>query len=116
LPDDRGVEVWPEVPRHALLECVARSRIAFFPNALDPSPRLLGEALCLDVPVLVNRAILGGWKYVTRSTGTFFEGEHDVVDAARRCLSHSHAPRAWFTANYGPVNSGRRLAAFVDQF
>jgi hypothetical protein len=29
---------------------------------LDASPALLTEALCLDVPVVVNHRILGGWR------------------------------------------------------
>ena len=77
-----------------------RRRILFAPNLHDASPRVLAEALCLDVPILVNRHILGGWKYVTNATGAFFGGEHDVVDAVRVLLSERRRaelqPRRWF--------------------
>ena len=30
------------------------------------------QALALDVPLLMNRNIIGGWKYVNEKTGEFF--------------------------------------------
>jgi hypothetical protein len=116
---------WAEVPYgelqvtgdlawHELMECLARSRIALFPNGLDPSPRLLAESLCLNVPLVVNREILGGWKYVTPYTGEFFNTEVDVVQVVREVLDTSYSPREWFMANHGPFKAGRRLAGFLD--
>jgi hypothetical protein len=67
----------------------------------------------MDVPILVNRKILGGWKYVTQSTGIFFDSDDDVGQAAARCLSSSTDPRAWFHANYGPERSALRLSSFL---
>jgi hypothetical protein len=29
-------------------------------------------------------------------------------------LATSYSPRAWFVANHGPVNAGRRLAEFLE--
>ncbi|HKQ79956.1 MAG TPA: hypothetical protein VJ810_40055 [Blastocatellia bacterium] len=95
---------WPE-----MLARLALARFLFAPNALDASPRLLAEALCLNVRLVVNRDILGGWKYVNRFTGVFFDGEGDVVAAARACLDRSLSPRDWFRANYGPYLAGKRL-------
>ena len=92
-----------------LLARLYRARFLFVPNTLDASPRLLTEALCLNVPVVVNREILGGWKYVNRFTGVFFSGERDVVAAVRTCLNRALSPRHWFRANYGPYLSGSRL-------
>jgi glycosyltransferase involved in cell wall biosynthesis len=108
------LEVTGQLPWHELMECLARSRIALFPNSLDASPRLIAEAMCLDVPVLVSRDILGGWKYVTPDTGEFFDTEVDAVQVVRTMLGTSYSPRAWFVANHGPVNAGRRLAEFLE--
>ena len=33
---------------------------------------LVRQALALDVPLLMNRNIIGGWKYVNEKTGEFF--------------------------------------------
>lgn len=98
-----------ELPWHEMLDHVASARFLFAPNVEDASPRLLAEALCLDVPLVVNRAILGGWKYVNRFTGVFFDGPDDVSSAVRTCIGRRLQPRAWFRANHGPYNAGRRM-------
>jgi len=112
-PGRGSVDVVDELPWHELMECLARSKSALFPNHMDPSPRLLAEALCLDVPVLVNRDILGGWKYVNSDTGSFFDTEADAVEWSRLMHVNSYHPRAWFSANYGPTRAGQRLAEFL---
>lgn len=90
--------------------CVARSRVALFPGRMDPSPRLITQSLCLDVPVLLHSGILGGWKYVEPETGRFFDNETDVGFEAMSCISGHHSPREWITRNYGPDRAARRLA------
>jgi hypothetical protein len=112
----------PDVPRSAnidlrtnlgwpdLLASTAASRIALLPNRFDPSPRVLAEAIALDVPALVNAEILGGWKYVNETTGTMFCDEHDVVEAALACLAGDRSPSSWWKERYGRDLSSRRLA------
>ncbi len=75
---------------------------------------LLTEALCLDVPVVVNQRILGGWKYVRPETGRFFAGAGDVAGAVTACLTERFAPCAWFRAHHGPGHAAGRLAAFLE--
>jgi hypothetical protein len=103
-----GVTMTGPLPWARLLSVVAAARCLFVPAVLDASPRVLAEALCLDVPVVVNREILGGWHYVNAFTGTFFDDEHDVV-AAVRGLGAGRRPRAWFIAHHGPARAGARL-------
>jgi len=93
----------------ALMRVLGRSRMLFVPNRQDPSPRLIAEALCMDVPVVVNRRILGGWHYVNPFTGVFFDDEADVGAAAHRCLTSWTSPRRWFIAHHGPLHAGERL-------
>jgi glycosyltransferase involved in cell wall biosynthesis len=114
IPDVPGIEARGELPWHELMACLAQARVAFFPNVLDASPVLLTEALCLDVPVVVNRRILGGWKYVRPDTGRFFTDQDDVTGAVAACLTGDFAPRAWFSASHGPEHAASRLAAFLD--
>jgi glycosyltransferase involved in cell wall biosynthesis len=113
VPRHPNIELRPQVSWTELLYCTARCNLAFIPNELDASPRVLTEALALDVPVLVNADILGGWKYVNDETGQFFVDESDVVAAAERCLGASVRPRAWYLEHYGPTRSGARLAAHL---
>jgi glycosyltransferase involved in cell wall biosynthesis len=108
-----GVSLHPPLAWNDLLALLAGTRFLFVPNQLDASPRILAEALCLDVPILVNRAILGGWKYVNAYTGAFFDGEDDVVEAAGMCASPRRAPRTWFVANHGPHHAGERLRTLL---
>jgi hypothetical protein len=109
FPSSSGVSFHPLLPWDRLLSHIAKAGCLFIPNVMDASPRVLTEALCLDVPVVVNRNILGGWKYVNRFTGTFFEDEHDIIPAVRACLHQAVEPRKWFCANYGPYLAGCRL-------
>jgi hypothetical protein len=113
LPDLPGVETCGYIPWAEFLQCLVRSRLAFFPNVLDASPRVMTEALTLDVPIVVNERILGGWKYVNPRTGAFFRDESDVVAAITTVLAGAYDPRAWFTDNHGPEHSGARLAEFL---
>jgi hypothetical protein len=111
VPDHPNIDVTPMLPWSELMQCTARSRLAFLPNVMDASPRVITEALALDVPVLVNRAILGGWKYVEEDTGRFFGDEHDVVAATEECLTARFHPRETLLRTYGKHRSARRLAS-----
>lgn len=75
-------------------------RVLFAPNIHDASPRVLVEGLSLNVPILVNRHILGGWKYVNNQTGSFFDSEDNVVEAFRDIQARQQQsqlrPREWF--------------------
>ncbi|MFF0448784.1 hypothetical protein ACFYT4_20635 [Streptomyces sp. NPDC004609] len=108
-----GVRVTGPLPWRLLLDVVAGARALFVPAVEDASPRVLAEALCLDVPVVVNRAILGGWHYVNSFTGVFFDGEEDAVAAVERVLASGRRPRAWFTAHHGPVRAGARVLGLL---
>ncbi|MCK9931120.1 hypothetical protein MXD62_28935 [Frankia sp. Mgl5] len=92
-----------------LLAAIAAARCLLVPAVIDPSPRVLAEALCLDVPVVVNRRIIGGWKYVNHFTGTFFADEDDVVPAVRSVLRVRRRPRRWFLAHHGPARAGAEV-------
>ena len=114
-PDHPLIELAPKLPWRKFIGCLARSRVAFFPNTWDPCPRVMAEAMCLDVPLLVNREILGGWKYVCAATGSFFSDDEEAIRSIGDLMSTSLAPRDWFGENYGPQNAGRRLAKFLRE-
>lgn len=66
----------------------------------DASPRVLVEALCVNTTILVNRHIIGGWKYVVEETGEFFETADDVLEAWDRLRDPARQsrldPRGWY--------------------
>jgi hypothetical protein len=112
----RGVTWRPFLPRAEFLAALARARFLFVPNDADASPRVLAEALSLDVPLLMNRGILGGWHYLNRRTGVTFDGEKDVAVGALSCLAErTWRCRPWFEAHHGPRRSGTRLARLLSR-
>ena len=117
-PSPQGLTMLPYLPLEQFFAYLARARFVFVPHILDASPRMICDALCLNVPVVCNRHILGGWKYINESTGCFFENENDVATAARYVLGHvtgQETPRQWYAAHYGPERAGRRLAGFLQR-
>jgi len=69
-------------------------------NVHDASPRVLAEAMCMDVPVLINWHILGGWKYATEQTGEDFVDTASFIQAYKRLREPERKarlrPRQWY--------------------
>lgn len=97
-----------------------QSRFAFLPQIHDASPRVSTQALAMDVPVLMNWYIQGGWKYVNDQTGEFFHDMSDFRESLRKILRNAdipkrYEPRKWVLQNYGNEHSGKRLFDFVTE-
>jgi len=94
-----------------------KAKFIFIPNEKDASPRVLSEALAHNLSCLVNRNILGGWKYVGEETGEFFNDEKDVSEAVDKLLkgikNNQYKPRDYFIKNYSVENSGVKLKEFL---
>lgn len=65
---------------------VKQSRFVFLPQIHDASPRVSTQALAHDVPVLMNRHISGGWKYLNEKTGEFFSDMSDFREAVQKIV------------------------------
>ena len=63
------IKVVGDLPWFAYLRLVESLEYLFVPNVHDASPRIITEAMSLNVPILLNRAILGGWKYLEQVRG-----------------------------------------------
>jgi hypothetical protein len=111
----KGLKCVRRQARLKFLHLVASSRFIFLPGTNDASPRVLSEALCADVPALVNRNILGGWKYINEQTGEFFDTIEDLEPIVQKLRSTHYEPRSWFIANHGPKNSAIRLGEFLGK-
>jgi len=108
-----GVDVQPYLRWYDFLGHLSRARFLFVPNIHDASPRILAEAMCLNVPLLVNQGIVGGWHYVNQRTGVFFNDEHDFLQGVEQLLQGRFTPREHFVHHHGPVRSGRKLRRFL---
>lgn len=97
------------------IKSINQSKFTFLPNTMDASPRTLTESLCLNKPVLVNKNIIGGWKYVNKNTGEFFSDENDLRENLSYLLDNysNYQPRKYFSNNYGPKIYGPKLEKFI---
>ena len=86
-------------------------KFGLFPNRLDCSPLLITESLIRDCPILVNKDIFGGWKYVNEDTGAFFD-DKNIGDKVEYMLSSKFKPCDNFMSEYGFFNSATKLATF----
>lgn len=101
------------LPYWEFIDKMKKSKFIMIPNYSDASPRVVTEALALDLPVLMNKNIYGGWKYINNQTGEFFSDENDFESALIKILSYKYNSRDWFFKNYGDYNTGIKLKKFI---
>jgi hypothetical protein len=97
-----------------------KCRFVFCGSMRDASPRTVTEGMCFNLPILMNKNILGGWQYINDETGEFFDPDNiensfePVLDKFIKKLNNNeYKPREWFIKNYGEHNSGAKLLDFV---
>lgn len=97
---------------HAMSQC----RFLFCSSIYDASPRIFIDALCLDIPLLVNKDILGGWKYVTPETGMFFDPEDSDIDPSVTTFmtTTTFHCRTYAAQHCNPEDNARRFATTLD--
>ena len=93
---------------------ILKSRFGLFPNIKDCSPRMIPECLIRNVPVLVNNDIWGGWKYINDNTGKLF-GIKTFEKCIKQVLSNNFSPRSDFMAQYGMLNSSKKLSQILGE-
>lgn len=118
LPDGCAdyLETTGWVDYDTMISLYRKSKFIFLPNVRDASPRVLTEAMALNLPCLINANILGGWKYIeSGKTGETFTSEDDISIAIIKLISNmpKYTPRQYIVDNYGPINSGKRLKKFL---
>ena len=119
LPDEveKMVEKTGFINWYDFLKKYKQSKFIFVPNIHDASPRVITEAMCCNIPVLLNKNIIGGWKYINEKTGEFFNDEKDIESVLDKMLKNlkNYTPRKYYTDNFGIVKSGKRLLDFVKK-
>jgi len=98
-----------------VIKLYKKSKFLFLPNQRDASPRVITECMALDLPCIMNKNILGGWKYINNQTGVFFTDEKDLEKSLNIFLNNlnNYKPRRFILDNYGLINSGKRLKEFL---
>jgi hypothetical protein len=100
---------------HILQDKMRESRVLFIPNVLDASPRVISECLVKDVPILMNRNILCGTKYVNYETGELFTDTHDLRGAIDKLQQRMYkiSPRKWWSQNHSKDKGQKALRDFL---
>jgi hypothetical protein len=108
------------------------SRYVIFPNTRDASPRTIVETLLRGKPILVNKNIYGGWKYVNNDNGMFFDGAtkleeldsnseyyyNELKTSMQKMRDHKFNSDDIINnhlSEYGFVKSSRRLAKIINK-
>jgi hypothetical protein len=114
---DGIVKVIPFLKYHEFQKELQKCKFIFVPNIADASPRVIVEAMCYDKRILVNKNIIGGWKYIQTETGEGFTNEIDIDTALEKLLKNynNYHPRQYFIDNYGKEKKGKELANFIKQ-
>jgi hypothetical protein len=103
----------PFTPYYDFLDLIEKSKVCFIPNISDASPRVLTESLIKGVPIIVNKNIFGGWKYICSKTGTFFDDENDIIEKTKKIIErvdkNKYNTRQWFIDNYYTINNNEKI-------
>jgi hypothetical protein len=107
----------PFVSFNETMDYFRQSRFLFIPQVYDASPRVVTQAMTLNLPVLMNRNIIGGWKYINDKTGEFFHDMSDLRESLDSITENlgSYEPRKYITANYGNERYGKKFRDFVEE-
>lgn len=109
------VETTKFLTRSELIDSYRKSKFIFIPNISDASPRVLVEALCCNIPALINYNIVGGWKYINNETGVFFKNKYDIKQALKSILDNkTFNPREYYLQHWGKENTGKKLKQFIE--
>lgn len=107
------IDVYDFLPYHEFQDKIRESRYLFIPNIADASPRTVAEAMIKNVPVLMNRKIMCGAKYITNETGELFTDETDIALAIRSLRDTKKNPRKWWKEHYSVKESAILFRNFV---
>ena len=101
-----------------LLDYMRQTKFILLPNLEEASPRVLTEALAVNVPIFLYDNILCGWKYLNDNTGIGFN-ENNIKIQAEELLKNisigKYSPEKYYRENYGVKNSGKQLKNFLKQ-
>jgi len=120
------------VSQGRLNKLINKCKFVIFPNTRDASPRTIPETLLRGKSIMVNKNILGGWKYCNDVNGEFFDGAFDMeqlksneqyyYNEIKRVLiemsnrnTNPGVIKNNYLEQYGFVNSSRRLAKIINR-
>ena len=101
-------------PWNEFIDILNSAKFLFCCSEYDASPRIIIEALSLNIPVLVNEHILGGWKYINESTGQFFYHNEDINTKINYFVNSKYDCINWINLNLNLHDNSIILANFIN--
>jgi hypothetical protein len=112
-----NITVVKMLPYNEFQDRLKSSRFLFIPNVYDASPRVVTEAISKDIPVLMNRNIVCGSKYITPKTGVLFTDQYDIRSSLKELMNGiaigTFSPAQWWSQNYSRSKSGKKFRNFL---
>ena len=96
-------------PWKEFIDIMNSAKYLFCSSRYDASPRIIIEAMSLNMPVLLNENILGGWKYINDNTGMFFFYDEDIKTRVNKFLNKNYNPSNWIKNNVDIDKGAERL-------
>lgn len=106
----KKIDIIEFLPWADFIDKMNSCKYLFCASRYDASPRIIIEALALDIPVLLNENILGGWKYINKRTGEFFFQDEFIKDRIERFMAKKYEPLKWITNNFNAQSNMTLLA------
>ncbi len=120
------------VTQNQINKLMNRCKFVIFPNTRDASPRTIPETLLRGKPIMVNKNVIGGWKYCNDVNGLLYDGSFDMdqlknneqyyYNEIKRSLiemsnkkSSALAIKKNYLEEYGFINSSKRLASIINK-
>ena len=94
-----------------------KCRVLIVPSEKDNQPRIMDQALLLNIPLAVNENIYGGKKLICEKTGRLSSPEN-LAECAKWVLQNlagKTETRSWYLKHYGPYNAARHFTAFINK-
>lgn len=102
-----------------LAALMSSARFALFPNKQDCSPRMITEGFLNNLPVVMNKNIMGGWKYPEENPAFGATFDPDKLETVKAACQHALAlppvQKEQWMATYGFEKSSRKLANILKK-
>jgi hypothetical protein len=109
-----------------------KCKFVIFPNTRDASPRTIPETLLRGKSLMMNKNILGGWKYINDTNGMLYDGAFSMeelkkdrqyyYDEIKRSLIEmrnrkfdAKSIKSNYMEKYGFINTTKRLASIINK-
>lgn len=119
-------------PQDKINKWIDKCKFVIFPNTRDASPRTIPETILRGKPVMINKNILGGWKYSNDVNGILYDGSFDMEELKSNEDHYykeikkslvimnnkkftAKAIKEKYMEEYGFINTSKRLANIINK-